>query len=50
MRATLGIISVVSFLLMLGTAEQLGIVFVLSLVAFACSTIELTNKLTKEKK
>ena len=40
MRAILGIISVVSFLMMLSTAEQLGIVFVLSLVAFACSMIK----------
>ena len=43
MRATLGIISVVSFLLMLSTAEQLGIVFVFSLVSFACSVIKFIN-------
>lgn len=43
MRAILGIISVVSFLLMLSAAEQLGIVFVLSLVAFACSVIKFIN-------
>ena len=43
MKATLGIISVVSFLLMLSTAEQLGIVFVLSLVAFAFSMIKFNH-------
>ena len=43
MRAILGIISVVSFLLMLSTSEQLGIVFVLSLIAFACSMIKFIN-------
>lgn len=43
MRAILGIISVLSFLLMLSTAEELGIVFVLSLVAFVCTVIKFNN-------
>ena len=43
MKAMLGFIAVVSFIMVLNTAEELGIVFVLSLVAFACSMIKFNN-------
>lgn len=43
MKAILGFIAVASFIMMLSTAEELGILFVLSLVAFACSMIKFIN-------
>ena len=43
MRAILGIILVISFVMMIMTAEQLGCVFVLSFLAFVCTAIKFTN-------
>ena len=43
MRAMLGIILVVSFLLLILTAEELSCVFVLSFIAFACTAIKFIN-------
>lgn len=43
MRAILGIILVVSFLMMILTAEQVSCVFVLSFVAFAVTAIKFIN-------
>lgn len=43
MRAMLGIILVVSFLMMIITAEELSCVFVLSFITFACTAMKFIN-------
>ena len=44
MRAILGIILVVTFVLMLQTAEELGCIFVLSFIGFVCTAIKFIDK------